>query len=167
MKIHHEIPIGKFWSKIGKIRISLWRFKIISFLKFHFATSLYHHYEYRVKIWAKMYKYSWFIAHSILKGFDQNILISDRRAIPNWPCFLSETTYNYEILPKGVIYVYVKSKKFRECRCMCLYSVKQNIEGDANLHHPPDRVNTVFQRSWVLGYTLNILVKACWCVHYI
>ena len=27
-------------------------------------------------------------------------------------------------------------KKFEEYTCMRLYSVKQNIEGDANLHHP-------------------------------
>ena len=29
----------------------------------------------------------------------------------------------------------LKVKKFQECTCMGLYSVIQNIEGDANLHH--------------------------------
>ena len=31
----------------------------------------------------------------------------------------------------------LKVKKFQECTYMRLYSVKQNIEGDANLYHPP------------------------------
>ena len=35
----------------------------------------------------------------------------------------------------------LKVKKFEECTCMRLYSVKQNIEGGANLHHPRNRVN--------------------------
>ena len=30
----------------------------------------------------------------------------------------------------------LQEKKFQEFRCMRLFSVKQNIEGDANLHHP-------------------------------
>jgi len=31
----------------------------------------------------------------------------------------------------------LKVEKFQDCTCMRLYSVKQNIEGDANLHHHP------------------------------
>ena len=39
---------------------------------------------------------------------------------------------------QNVLYMYMlKVKKFEECAFMRLYSVKQNIEGDENLHHPP------------------------------
>ena len=31
----------------------------------------------------------------------------------------------------------LKVKKFQECTYMRLFSVKQNIEGNANLHHSP------------------------------
>ena len=34
---------------------------------------------------------------------------------------------------KIVIYVYFESKKSQECECMRVYSVKENIEGDATL----------------------------------
>ena len=38
---------------------------------------------------------------------------------------------------QNVLYMYMlKVKEFQECACMRLYRVKQNIEGDANLHHP-------------------------------
>ena len=77
------------------------------------------------------------MANSIFNGFDQKILISDQRATRTWPQFLNVTNYNHEILPKCVIYVYVKSKKFQECACMRLFIVKQNIVGDVNLHKPP------------------------------
>ena len=39
-------------------------------------------------------------------------------------------------MPKSVISLYSKSKKFQEGTCMRLSSNKQNIEVDANLHHP-------------------------------
>ena len=50
---------------------------------------------------------------------------------------MNASTNNHEIL-QNVLYMYMlKAKKFQERKCMRLYSVKQNIEGDANLHHPP------------------------------
>ena len=40
-------------------------------------------------------------------------------------------------LCQNVLYMYMlKVKKFQECAFMRLYSVKQSIEGDENLHHP-------------------------------
>ena len=62
---------------------------------------------------------------------------------------MNATTYNHEILPKFVVYVYVKIKKFQECAFMRLYSVKQNIEGDANLQHPPEIGLTLFELRYV------------------
>ena len=43
-------------------------------------------------------------------------------------------------------YMYtLKVKKFRVCAYLRLDSIKENIEGDANFHHPPprNRVNAV------------------------
>ena len=53
---------------------------------------------------------------------------------------------------QNVLYMYIlKVKKFQECAWMRLYNVKQNIEGNANLHHPPwNRVNGILG----LGTTL-------------
>ena len=39
-------------------------------------------------------------------------------------------------MPKSVISLYSKSKKFQEGTCMRLASNKQNIEVDASLHQP-------------------------------
>ena len=57
LKIHHEIPIGKFWSKIREIgdnRYFLVGGQNLQFLKSHFFISLYHRCEYCFEIWAKM-----------------------------------------------------------------------------------------------------------------
>ena len=44
------------------------------------------------------------------------------------------------------IYVYEKSQKvFKVCAFMRLENVKENIESDANLHFPRDRVKTPFE----------------------
>ena len=80
-------------------------------LKFRFSTLLYPHYEYCVKIWAKMNVNSLFYSIFSFQRFVQKIRIFDERAIPKWPWFLNASTYNHEILPKCVIYVNLKSKK--------------------------------------------------------
>ena len=77
------------------------------------------------------------IAHSISKGFDQKIRIFDHRATPNGHKFWIQAPTTMKFC-QNVLYMYVlKVKKFQEWTWLRHYSVKQNIEGDANLHHPP------------------------------
>ena len=49
----------------------------------------------------------------------------------------------------------LKAKKLEEFTCIRLFSVKQNIEGDANLHHLPEanrvKVVTIYYKTYILN----------------
>ena len=56
---------------------------------------------------------------------------------------LNATTYKQEILQKYAIYVYFESQKVLSVCIFRIYSIEENIEADANLHHPPPSRNRV------------------------
>ena len=82
-----------------------------------------------------------------------------------WPWFLNATTYL--IMKFGQIMHYIcmlKVGKFQECACTRLYSVKENIEGDVNLHQfPRNRVKIVPQYGLVIWLTLELKFILTFC----
>ena len=62
---------------------------------------------------------------------------------------------------KNMPYMYIiKVKKFWVCAYLRLGSIKENIEGDANLHHPPhNRVKVVVGPKILGGFNTSICHK--------
>ena len=122
----------KFGPKLrtsGKIRISsrrikIWNLKLLCIIIMSIVLKVEHK-------WIKTLD---FIALKVTRTFWFST---------NVPC---QNGYNFWTQPpttmkfcQNMLYMsMLEIQKFQECTCTRLYSVKQNIEGDVNLHHPSE-----------------------------